>query len=466
MKIKLADYAFMRQFGNYTYIVNTLSRKDIVFEDAEYFSKHIGREESDLKDVLSNLYEDFKDMDKATIRNDFIEFLTSLHQIGALCMDCETDIPDDVKEINGRGVDDVLPSPRELLDSYFEKTRTLFALQIDVTPACTERCIHCYIPEYEAKFLPFWKIKEVIDEFTDMGGLIFILSGGECMLHPDFCQILQYARSKDLMIKVLSNLTLCTEKVMYVLKETTSEVQTSLYSMDAKIHDSITKREGSWKETKNTIEGLRRIGLPCTISCPLMDVNQNDYPNVRKYALSIGAQPQTDIMIIAKMNGDVKNLDCRISPKKIEEVLRYQTNTSLEQNKDYFVNYFQTDSKLMQKERNEWLSRNLCSAGLSRICLDANGNYFPCPGFSGFVLGNCFHESLKWVWNESTNIAKLRSIKGMNLKKCASCQNRRYCSICLCRNYNETGDMLIPPEYNCEVARINRKVLEGIKNAT
>ena len=44
---------------------------------------------------------------------------------------------------------------------------TIFQLQMDITQACTERCIHCYIPEYNPVFLPFEDICRVLDEFRD-----------------------------------------------------------------------------------------------------------------------------------------------------------------------------------------------------------------------------------------------------------------------------------------------------------
>ena len=34
------------------------------------------------------------------------------------------------------------------------------------------------------------------------------------------------------------------------------------------------------------------------------------------------------------------------------------------------------------------------------------------------------------------------------------------CSVCMCRNFNETGDMFKPTEHFCKVAAINHEVVD------
>ena len=119
--------------------------------------------------------------------------------------------------------------PQCVLGNYFRENPTLFDLQLDITQACTERCIHCYVPEFNPLFLPYDKSCEVMDEFRDMGGLMLGVSGGECMLHPDFKRIVEYARRKDLIVSILSNLTLCDDDMVQFLKDNQTFVQVSCF---------------------------------------------------------------------------------------------------------------------------------------------------------------------------------------------------------------------------------------------
>ena len=62
-------------------------------------------------------------------------------------------------------------------------------LHIDLTDACTERCVHCYVPRDQHDFLPYEMVEKVLREFRVMNGLTVHLTGGEAMLHPDFERI-------------------------------------------------------------------------------------------------------------------------------------------------------------------------------------------------------------------------------------------------------------------------------------
>ena len=55
---------------------------------------------------------------------------------------------------------------------------------------------------------------------------------------------------------------------------------------------------------------------------------------------------------------------------------------------------------------------------------------------------------------------RLRSIKGRDFKACIDCPDINHCSICMCRNYNETGDIFKPAKYFCDVAHLNHVILD------
>ena len=74
-------------------------------------------------------------------------------------------------------------------------------------------------------------------------------------------------------------------------------VQTSLYSMDAAIHDSITKVKGSFVKTKHAIEVLREHNVPMQINCPIMKQNKDSYQSVLDWATSLNIEANSDYMI-------------------------------------------------------------------------------------------------------------------------------------------------------------------------
>ena len=470
MLLRLARQGYVRQYGDFTYIFGKVNAFDQVYDGAEIFMRWITREPREKAEILANICSVYSDADPAEIAADFDEFLAPLlaskiilagntpaeldAQEVAFTYDC--DDPKTLKdtEIISKEESDMLP--QSVLGEYFKDHPTLFSLQMDITQACTERCRHCYIPEYNPLYLPFDKIREVVDEFRDMGGMTISISGGECMMHPDFDRIVRYIRSKDCTVGVLSNLTLCDDAKIALLKDADATVQVSLYSMTPAVHDEITRRKGSWRATTDAIMRLRLADVPVRISCPTMQLNYRDYPAVMKFAESLKMSAQTDFIMIAKADGDHSNLCNRLTIPQTRELLRDVILKAIPMQSEYF----NPGKKAEMPSPEEWKRQNICGAGIDSMCLNANGEYYPCPGFAGMPLGNCFEQSLKKVWLDSPAIKKLRAVRGADFPKCATCEDRDYCSICMCRNFNETGDMFEVAEHFCRISHVNHEVVD------
>ena len=470
MLIRLSKNAYVRQYGPFTYVIERIRNFDQVYLDAEVFFRWLTREPMEIAEVLGNICKVYEGADQLQINQDFNDFIAPLIRAGILVTGSDEDElrkkdPSFTYDIeNPKTMDTNVAVPKadgeivsqEVLDKYFAEHPTIFTLQMDITQACTERCVHCYIPEYNPVFLDFKTMCRVIDEFREQGGLTLTLSGGECMMHPDFDRIVRYAREKDLIVGVLSNLTLCDDSKVALLSETESTVQVSLYSMNPLTHDAITRRPGSFIATKTAIEKLRAAHIPCRISCPTMKVNYKDYLDVLAYARSLKMDAQTDYIIMGKMNCDTSNLACRLDLDETRHILEDIVYKSLPVNNEYFD---PTKKEQMESDE-EFAKRKVCGACVDSVCIDADGHYYPCAAFGGVNLGSCYEHDLKWIWNESPETLRIRSVTGRSFPKCLHCKDRDYCSVCMCRNYNETGDIFTPAQHFCDVAKANHEVVD------
>ncbi len=470
MLLKLSKNTYVRQFGRFTYVLDRIQSSDQMFADAEVFLREIKRCPREKDDILREICSAYIKADAEEIAKDFEEFIAPLIQRkmilcgntpeelekGEQSFSYEANDPktaEDSKQLTKQEIDYL---PQTLLGEYFEKHPMLYQLQMDITQSCTERCLHCYIPDYNPVYLPLVKIKEVLDDFAAMGGLVITLSGGECMLHPDFDEIVKYARSKDLIVTILSNLTLCDDEKIQLLNQNEVSVQVSLYSMKPEVHDCITRRPGSWQKTKAAIEALRKAQIPCTIACPTMKQNYHDYLEVLNYARSLKMHAITDCIILGKMNGDTSNLACRLDLNETRSILEDIVFRAVPMKSEFF----NPGKKAEMLDDEQWMNDKVCGAGFSSLCLSADGNYYPCAAWGGYILGNCNENSLNEIWEASPALLKLRSIRGRDLPKCAHCEDRDYCSVCMCRNFNETGNMFEPAEHFCKVAKINHELVD------
>lgn len=469
MLLKLSKNAFVRQYGDFTYVLQQIKNYDQMFMDAEVFMRWIGRGPMEKSEILRNICGVYAGADAVEIARDFDAFITPLIDAKVIIVG-ETAESIEVQEEsfsydveNPKTMDTHIIKPEEMvngpvtqdvLEKYFAEHPTVFGLQIDITQACTERCVHCYRPEYNPVFLPLAQIKKVIDEFRAQGGIRLTLSGGECMLHPDFDEIVRYARTQDLIVSILSNLTLCSDEKIKVLQDAEATVQASLYSMDPAIHDAITKRPGSFETTKAAIEKLRALQIPCRIACPTMKSNFKGYLDVLEYARSLKMDAKTDFIIMGKMDCDTSNLACRLDLQETRCILEDIAFKAVPVNREYF------DPAKKETVDEEWAKRKVCGACVSSICLDATGFYFPCAGFAGVNLGSCYEHDLKWIWTESPETKRIRAVSGKDFPKCLHCPDRDYCSVCMCRNFNETGDIFTPSQYFCDVAKLNHEIVD------
>ena len=470
MFVRLSKNAFVRQYGPYTHIFNQLTKSDLDLKDAAPFLRFVGREPILFADIVSRIAAMFVDVTKDQVRKDFLEILDVLVNGGFVV---EGKTPEELDEVDTSFSYDV-EAPSTAFDlgniteqervyarehaelhEYFEAHPTPFSIHLDLTSLCTEKCVHCYVPRDRQWTLSTDVTLRVIDEFCEMGGLGVTLSGGECMLHPDFKRILSYARKKDLAVSVLSNLTLCDEQMCRFLAiQNLSLVQVSLYSMNPVIHDAITQLPGSFVKTKQAIETLHALNVPLQISCPTMKGNYKGYKAVIDYGVALKCKTYTDFIMMARSDHTTDNLANRLSLDETSEIIK----TISEHDPSFVAEIHEYDpSKEMSVE--EWGNLPMCGIGIDSICLNADGNYYPCSGFQDYPLGNCHEMTLKEVWENSSAILRLRRMRKKDIPKCLSCHDRMFCATCPVRNFNETGDMLTPAQHFCDVAKLNHQIV-------
>jgi hypothetical protein len=128
-------------------------------------------------------------------------------------------------------------STQQFLEEHFKGRPYLTALQIELTSRCNERCVHCYIPhENKISDIEPALFYDVLEQCREMGVLSLTLSGGESMLHENFCDFLRKAKEYDFSINILSNLTVLNDETIAEMKANRpSSVQVSLYSMEPDI---------------------------------------------------------------------------------------------------------------------------------------------------------------------------------------------------------------------------------------
>lgn len=335
--------------------------------------------------------------------------------------------------------------------NFLNQNDLLRSLHIEIANECNERCVHCYIPhEYKTKSIAPELFYRIVEEGRDMNIINVTLSGGEPLLHKDIIGFLRRCRELDLSVNVLTNLTLLTDEIIEEMKKNPLLcVQTSIYSMDALIHDSITKVRGSFEKTKCNLLKLRDAGIPLQISCPVMKQNKDTFNGVIAFGEENGISVAVDYVIFASYDHSNYNLVNRLSLEEIGQAFDKQAT-------DEYVTYvcIQADEKNTLDAQDP-----ICSICRYYICVSAEGNVFPCIGWQANIIGDLNKKTLREIWENSDDIKKLRQISRQKFPKCVSCEDRGYCNVCMMSNSNENSDAdaFRINEYHCDVAALLHK---------
>lgn len=410
-----------------------------------------------IDDIVQELMQVFEDVEFDVLKEDTIEFFQWFVDLGYLsfgetyetCQDqVLIDIVDDTSEGNGTAV-----STDNCENSWVGENDFLRSIHFDITSICNERCVHCYIPhECKTKAIDSELFYRVLEEGRKMNIIHVTLSGGEPLLHKDILGFLEKCRKLDLSVNVLSNLIVLNDNIISEMKRNPLlSVQTSLYSMDPLVHDSITKLSGSFEKTKNGILKLLTAGIPVQISCPVMKLNKDSFRDVIAWGKEFNIAVAIEPVIFASYDHSGSNLSNRVSLNELEAVLEQEFSEGYAE-----VLYSAAKEKEAFAEDDP-----ICSVCRYSFCVSVEGNVFPCAGWQTNVIENLNWQTVEEIWVNSEKIKNLRKIKRKAFPKCVSCEDRGYCTVCMMSNANENteGNIFSINDFHCKAASIvHRKV--------
>ena len=461
---------FIRRYDDVGYIVNKINFIDrVVDASGLVFLSALSREPQDIGKLSEKIAKSFIDADIEEIKEDAIAFYAMLEEAGFIVsgiteeeLDCKDarfsyaliepkTFNKDSAPVLKQGKKDT----QDFLEEHFKDRPQFMSLQIELTSRCNERCIHCYIPhEDRTSDIAPELFYDVLEQCREMGVLDLILSGGEALLHPQFCDFLRRAKEYDFSVAILSNLTLLNDEIISAMKEIRlSSVQVSLYSMKAEIHDSISQLPGSFEKTKSAVLRLVENDIPVQISCPVMKQNKDCYADVLKWAHDHKCRAHTDFLMMGRYDNTTDNLDNRLSLEETEKLLQVIVHNDTE----YQEGIFSAD--IAEAEKRDISNDILCGVCITSACMVANGTIYPCPGWQSYACGNVKEKPLHEIWKNSPEVKYLRGLRKKDFPMCVKCPDRNFCDLCIMRNAHEAnGDMFKINEHFCKVVALNRKI--------
>jgi len=134
---------------------------------------------------------------------------------------------------------------------------------LTLTLCCNNNCLFCPRKDF-LKYIACRSEKEIyrqIEEISKRSPRI-VLTGGEVTVYPKIFEVLKFCQKRFKNIEIITNGRKLKDKnfLQKLISLGVNNFALSIYSLSHKIHDKITRRKGSCRETKQAIINLLEIG--------------------------------------------------------------------------------------------------------------------------------------------------------------------------------------------------------------
>ena len=338
-----------------------------------------------------------------------------------------------------------------------------YVISWNLTYRCNLVCEHCYLDAGSSSRLTREDRGDrseldtaacfaVIDEIADFAPeCMTILTGGEPLLRRDILEIISYAHKRDLWVVVGTNGVFVTEELGRKLAEAgTRGMSLSLDALSADDHDRFRGIEGSWENTVQGAEVLKKIGLPFIIQTTIAAHNAPDLQKIARFVYEkLEAKVWNLYFLVPTGRGSTCSVSADMSAAQYDRVLADILSIQKEYTSRMMVNakcaphFIKT---LLEDDANSPFIRTYtggsggCPAGTHYMGIRPNGDVTPCPYLPVFA-GNLKTERLPALWNSSelfTSIRRRNDLGG----RCGTCEFGGHCGGCRARAYGMTGDYM------------------------
>ncbi len=325
----------------------------------------------------------------------------------------------------------------------------------EITRSCNLSCVHCraaaeYGP-YEGE-LNTEKALNLLDEISEVGSPIIILTGGEPLMRPDIFEVAKYGTDKGLKMVMAPNGTLITEETAKKMADSgIKRISISIDGATKEKHDDFRGVKGAYDAAMNGIRLAKEAGIEFQINTTISKMNYKEIPRILELAEKLGAAAHHIFLLVPTGRGKYI-IDQEIDAREYENTLNWfydqREKVSLQLKATCAPHYYRI---LRQRAKEDGKKVTFESHGLDAVtrgCLAGTGFCFishvgviqPC-GFLDLNCGDITKQTFGDVWNNSPEFLNLRDFKKLE-GKCGICEYVKVCGGCRARAYEAKGNYM------------------------
>lgn len=336
-----------------------------------------------------------------------------------------------------------------MADAYARAGQPL-AMHLDVTYRCDLECQHCYLDDKQTwPELNPAEMRNLLDQLHEAGTMFLVWSGGEVFLRSDFLDQLAYAAGLGFVSRIKThggNLT--PERVAALARSRVSRVDLSIYSLDAAVHDRVTRRPGSLQATLAGLAELRKAGIPARVNVVIMPQTMEEISALWRFM----EQQQVDFKFHTHVFRDHAG-STALDALDLNESERLRAERTL--------------AELVGPRAHKPMTisdnpdRQPCKAGRLTGYVSPDGGVWPCVSWP-MALGHLRERSFAEIWGGSSLRQEIVAWTNDQRVSCLSCSGSSFCSYCPGEAFKTKGDWRNPPAQFHAAARAKMSAFEHV----
>jgi len=265
-----------------------------------------------------------------------------------------------------------------------------------LTYDCNNDCPHCYneADRFELAPLSGDQWQQVIDRLCVVGIPHLIFTGGEATLHPDLCELIEYADGRGPLCGLNSNGRRLAHRgfAEELAAAGLNHIQITLGSHRAEVHDRM-MNANSFRQTVRGIENAQACGIHTITNTTLMRMNAEEIEDTIDFLHGLGIRTfAVNGMIYSGGGFDtgqaIAEEELAATLVVIRDKAREKQMRLLWYTPTQYCHLSPVELELEPKR---------CNAGEYSLCIEPNGDVLPCQSYY-VAAGNILRDPWRQIW--------------------------------------------------------------------
>lgn len=326
----------------------------------------------------------------------------------------------------------------ERIKEYTEENRVPFSAHWTLTENCNLRCLHCYMAK-KPRYVRQKDAEYIVPFIKEKGFLKVTLSGGECMLNPDFARIYMLLKREGFLISIITNGTVFTQELKSLIEQYPPyEIYISIYGNDDSSFKKATNSNVPFSRFIEGLEFLKTVKTKKTIQTPITRENINKLESFKQIAVQYDCDWRFSMFIFNSETRETNPIPERLPVKDIVDCVFTDPQT---------VKELKAKSELLSKSPIPFEEK--CISCKNNITINVDNSFSFCGMLESVnfpFTKNNIEESYQKTLSFRENVISI-----YNRSACGSCNLRNICSGCPAHCKIETGSFYECNQYYKEM---------------